>query len=106
MKIPKNRRPTSPGQFVKSTILNQYPMSQGELAKLLGITRKHVNSLVNEKSSLTIDMAYRLAKITNTSPESWIEMQLKVDLYNYQKSEAYEYLSTLETLPSIENLTA
>jgi addiction module HigA family antidote len=48
---------------------------------MMGITRKALSELVNEKSSCTVQMALRIAKVTNTSAESWLTMQVKFDLW-------------------------
>ena len=52
-----------------------------EAAADLGVTRKTLSELINEKASLSPDMATRIARATNTSPESWLNMQSKLDLW-------------------------
>jgi antitoxin HigA-1 len=47
----------------------------------LGVSRKTLSELINEKSSLSPDMAVRISKATKTSPESWLNMQSKLDLW-------------------------
>jgi addiction module HigA family antidote len=47
----------------------------------MGITRKALSEFINEKSSLSPEMAVRIARATGTSPESWLAMQLKLDLW-------------------------
>jgi len=37
---------------------------------------------VNQKAALSPEMALRIAKATNTSPESWLNMQTKINLWN------------------------
>ena len=48
---------------------------------MLGVTRKTLSEFVNEKSSLSPEMAIRIAKATDTSPESWMTMQMKLTLW-------------------------
>jgi len=48
---------------------------------MMGITRKALSEFINEKSSCTVQMALRIAKVTNTSAESWLSMQIKYDLW-------------------------
>lgn len=57
-----------------------------EAAKDLGVNRKTLSELVNCKSSLSPEMAIRISKATNTSPESWLNMQVKLDLWNAFKN--------------------
>ena len=54
---------------------------------LLGVTRKTLSEFVNEKSSLSPEMAIRIAKATNTSPESWMAMQMKLTLWLSMQNE-------------------
>jgi len=53
-----------------------------DAAKDLGVSRKTLSELVNGKCALTPEMAVRIGKATNTSPESWLAMQTKLDLWN------------------------
>ena len=55
-------------------------------AKDLGINRKTLSALVNGKRSLTPEMAIRIAHATKTSPESWLNMQTKLDLWTASKN--------------------
>jgi addiction module HigA family antidote len=52
-----------------------------EAAKRLGVTRKTLSALVNCKASMSPEMAVRVARATKTSPESWLYMQAKLDLW-------------------------
>jgi addiction module HigA family antidote len=56
-------------------------MTQDELAGRLGVTRVTVNELLNEKRALSPDLALRLSKLLDTSPESWLAMQTAVDVW-------------------------
>ena len=56
-------------------------MTQGELAKRLGVSRLSVSELLHEKRALSADMAVRVARLTSTTPESWLRMQAAVDLW-------------------------
>jgi len=47
----------------------------------LGVSRKTLSKIINEKSSITPDMALRLSKAFNTSPGFWLNMQSKYDLW-------------------------
>ena len=53
-----------------------------DAAKNLGVSRKTLSELVNQESSLSPEMALRIAKATKTNPESWLNMQTKLDLWN------------------------
>jgi addiction module HigA family antidote len=79
--VPQNQ-PTHPGEFVKIDILQELNLTQTELAQLLGLSYKIVNQLVNCKRNMTADVALRLGKFTQTSPELWMNLQITYDLWN------------------------
>ncbi len=75
------RKPTHPGVLLKEEILIPLGMSVTDAAKDLGVSRKNLSELINERISLSPDMAVRIAKATNTSAESWLGMQAKLDIW-------------------------
>ena len=56
-------------------------LSVTKTAQLLGISRKALSEFINEKSSLSPDMALRISIATGTSAESWMNMQQKLTLW-------------------------
>jgi addiction module HigA family antidote len=59
---------------------------------MMGITRKALSEFVNEKSSCTVQMALRIANATNTSAESWLAMQVKLDLWKARHEKSIRLL--------------
>lgn len=45
------------------------------VAKALGISRKTLSQLINERASISADVALKLSKAFNTSPELWLNLQ-------------------------------
>jgi len=80
-----NRRPTHPGAILREDVLPTLEMTQTELAQRLGVSRLTVSELVHEKRGITPEMALRVAKLLNTTPESWLRMQQAVDLWDVQQ---------------------
>ena len=76
------RQPTHPGEIIREDIQKPLGLSVTEAAKKLGVTRKTLSALLNCRASLSPDMAIRLSEATNTSPESWLFMQAKLDLWH------------------------
>ncbi|MBA7688573.1 putative HTH-type transcriptional regulator YbaQ [subsurface metagenome] len=76
------RKPTHPGEVLLEDVIKPLGFTITEAAKDLGVSRKTLSELVNQKASLSPQMALRIAKATNTTPESWINMQTKLDLWN------------------------
>jgi len=79
--IPQNQ-PTHPGEFIKIDILQELNLTQTRLAQLLGLSYKTINQLVHCKKKITADIALRLGKFTQTSPELWMNLQITYDLWN------------------------
>lgn len=80
-----NRRPTHPGAILREDVLPALEMTQTELAQRLGVSRLTVSDLLHEKRGITPEMALRVAKLLNTTPESWLRMQQAVDLWDVQQ---------------------
>lgn len=68
-------------------------MTQAEFAKRLGVSRLSVSELLLEKRALTADMAIRIARLTKTTPESWLRMQEALDLWELERdSKRYRHI--------------
>jgi addiction module HigA family antidote len=75
------RRPTHPGKMLLETELKPLGLTVTESAKRLGISRKNLSDLIHEDISLSLNMAMRIAEATDTTPESWLNMQLRLDVW-------------------------
>ena len=75
------RMPTHPGEILREDVIKPLGLTVTEAAKRLGVTRKTLSALINCKASLSPEMAIKIAKATETSPESWFNMQSKLDLW-------------------------
>lgn len=78
----RKRRPTHPGEILREDVLPETGLSQGEFARLLGVSRRTVNEILQEKRPVTVDTAHRLARALNTSPDVWLGLQQDVDLWD------------------------
>ena len=76
------RKPTHPGEVLLEDVIKPLGLTVTEAAKNLGVSRKTLSELVNQKAALSPGLALRIAKATNTSPESWLNMQTKLNLWN------------------------
>jgi len=74
------KNPVHPGVIVREDCLKPLNVSITEGAKRLGVGRQALSNLVNEKSSVSIEMAYRLSKAFGSTPETWLGMQMAYDL--------------------------
>ena len=74
------KNPVHPGAIVREDCLKPLAFSVSEGARRLGVGRQTLSHLVNEKASVSIEMAYRLSKAFGSTPETWLGMQLAFDL--------------------------
>ena len=91
------RMPVHPGKVFLLDVLVPLGLTLTEAARMMGITRKTLSELVNEKSSCSPQMALRIAAVTNTSAESWLAMQAKLDLFKARQIE----LGLLQEFPKM-----
>ena len=75
------RKPTHPGEILREDIIKPLDLTVTEAARRLGVPRKTLSALINCKASMSPEMAVRVARATKTSPESWLYMQAKLDLW-------------------------
>lgn len=74
------KNPPHPGLGVKIDCLEPYGLSVTEGAKILGVTRQTLSLLVNERTSLSWDMAIRLSKAFGSTPGGWMGLQFQYDV--------------------------
>ncbi len=72
--------PVHPGEVLLEEFLKPWGLSQNQLAQHMGITAARLNEVVRGRRSVTGDTALRLARVTNTTPEFWLNLQAQYDL--------------------------
>ena len=77
----RKRRPTHPGELLRAEILPATGLTQSDLARRLGVSRRTLGEIINERRAVTPDVAHRLARVFNTSPELWLNMQQAVNVW-------------------------
>ena len=75
------RKRTHPGEMIKEMYMKPLELSVTSLAKSLGISRKTLSAIVNERAGVTPDMALRLSRAFSTTPELWLNIQQGYDLW-------------------------
>lgn len=73
--------PAHPGQIIKELCIEPLELTITQTASALGVSRKTLSSLLNGHSSITPEMALRLAAAFDTTPESWLLQQAEYDLW-------------------------
>lgn len=78
-------KPSHPGEVFKEDVLVPLGISVTKAAELLGVSRKTLSQFINQKISLSPELAVRIATATNTSVESWLGMQHELNLWNIKQ---------------------
>lgn len=81
------RKPTHPGIILLEEVIKPLGLTITEAAEYLGVSRKTLSELVNCRSGLSPEMAVRISKATGTSPESWYNMQVNINLWEALNNE-------------------
>lgn len=77
----KQRAPIHPGIIIREDYLKPLSLSITQLAKNLGVSRVTLSRVINGKASVTPNMAIRLSRVFNTTPELWLGLQGSHDLW-------------------------
>jgi antitoxin HigA-1 len=80
------KNPPHPGGFVLRECIEPLGLTVTEAAAALGVSRKTLSELVNEKCGITPEMAVRLSKVFGGSAESWLIQQAQYDLARVRTS--------------------
>lgn len=90
------RKPSHPGELLREDVLPALGMSQTEFARRLGVSRLSVSELLLEKRAMSPDMAVRVGRLTNTTPDRWLAMQIALDLWELQRDpKRYRHIEPL-----------
>ena len=82
------RKPVTVGEMLVEEFLAPMGLTQGELARAMGVQRKLVNELCNDRRTVTADTALILARVFGNSPEFWLNLQRRTDLWEAMNTAA------------------
>ena len=80
------RQPTHPGKIIREDYLKYLSITISELASILDISRKTLSKIINERGAITPDMALRLSRAFDTTPNFWLNLQKNYDLWQAEHS--------------------
>ena len=79
--------PPHPGEILRADYLEPLELTVTEAAGALGVTRKTLSALVNERAGISSAMAHRLSKAFDTTPEFWVNLQTQYDLWQARETD-------------------
>lgn len=99
IRIPTHRIPTHPGEMLVEEFLIPMGMTQRELAQSIQVPYQRINEIVNARRGVSPSTALRIAKFFGTSPDFWINLQMRWDLYHVQQAEEAALQSIRQHVP-------
>jgi addiction module HigA family antidote len=86
-----------PGELLREDIIPALGKSKTEIARLLGISRRTLYDILEEKQPVTVAMALRIGKLCGNGPVLWLNLQRAYDLERTEK----ELASEIDAIPTL-----
>jgi addiction module HigA family antidote len=86
-----------PGELLREDVIPALDVPKTQIAKLLGISRRTLYDILEEKQPVTAQMALRLGKLIGNGPVLWLNLQRNYDLEQAEKELAAE----IEAIPTL-----
>src|SRR5471030_1844881 len=80
------RKPAPFGEILMEEFMEPLGLTQSALAEAMGVQRKHVNELCNSRRNVTAATALILARVFGNSPDFWLNVQRRTDLWEAMHS--------------------
>lgn len=80
------RRPATVAEILVEEFMQPLGLTQAALAKAMGVQRKHVNELCNNRRNVTAATALILARVFGNGPDFWLNVQRRNDLWEAMHS--------------------
>lgn len=74
--------PPHPGEVLWGLDMEPAGLTVTQVAAHMGVDRKTLSRIINGRAGITAEMAIRLARAFNTTPELWLNMQRSYDLWH------------------------
>src|SRR5438067_2443394 len=88
IRVPTNREPTYPGEMLREEFLSPMEIDARQLADSIHVSPQSISEILSNQRSITPSIALRLAKYFGMSPDFWMNLQLRWDLYQTQQAES------------------
>jgi antitoxin HigA-1 len=92
------RKPATIGEILVEEFMKPLGLTQGALAETMGVQRKHVNELCNDRRNVTAATALILARVFGNSADFWLNVQRRTDLW-----EAMHYADLVQHLAIVRD---
>ena len=79
--------PPHPGEVLRELCLEPLGLTVTAAAEGLGVSRKTLSAILNARAGISPEMAIRLSKAFDTTAESWLNQQMRYDLWQARQTE-------------------
>ena len=79
--IERKQSPSHPGEVLKSLFLDELNITITDFAAAIEVSRKAISAIVNQRKSVTPEMALRFSKALDTSVDIWLNLQKNYDVW-------------------------
>jgi len=83
--------PAHPGRILEEMYIKPHNLTITEVARALGVARKNLYAIINGQYAISVEMAFKLSKAFDTTPEFWLQAQM-----NYDLAEGYRRLGRIK----------
>jgi len=88
-----SRQPSHPGALIREVVLPETGLTVSELAQRCDVARNTMSKVVNERGGVTEDLAIRLSRVLGSTPEFWLTMQSKRNIWKLERKHERLYAS-------------
>ena len=81
MRMSQNQPPIHPGEIFLEEFLKPYHITTTELAEKIELSVEQIDAIIKAQQSISTNMALRLSRLFGTSPELWLNGQMKWDIW-------------------------
>ena len=74
------KNPVHPGKIIKHDCIEALGLNVTDAAEALSVARTTLSRVINERASVSPEMAIRVSKAFGGTPEHWLRMQLAYDM--------------------------
>ena len=74
-------KPAHPGELLREDIVPALNMTVSQLAEHLGVSRQTLSALINERQSVSIEMAQKLGQAFKNGARFWLALQMQHDIW-------------------------
>ena len=83
--------PSRPGQILEELYIKPHQLTITEVAEALGVARKNLYAIISGEYAVSVEMAFKLSKAFDTTPEFWLQAQM-----NYNLAKGYKEAAKLK----------